>query len=179
MAREIVTWCDIHMDKGERVPAKGVTLTLDFVESTFDLCEECDTRLFAPIRHLVEEYAQPAKAAPRSGKAANGASKEPGYRKPSERSLEPRECPVGNCREVLTTRVKMRHHLTSHGTSLAEVETARGEGLWGEPLDHHCPDCDWKFPTPQGMATHRVKAHGYKISDDDSDDDDHQLKIGA
>lgn len=164
MAREIIqfTWCDKHMERGERRDGETIVVRIGDNVGELDLCEDCRQIYVTPLAALMSVHAKPAttalkatttakpapakavaaKATPAEGKATGGQW----WR---EHAHEQVECPA-------CTRECARHYLgthlrTQHNTSLSYI--------YGErcPIDGHTAK------SFQGLTTHIQKAHGSGI----------------
>lgn len=159
MAREIIVWCDVHMERhDERVAGDAHEFVVDGQTLALDLCPDCFKELAGPITEL-QDLAQPQ---PRKKKG-----KGKGQTSPSKATFEPVECPQRGCTEKLSSRPQAKEHFTqAHKRSLATYERGREETVFGEKLKHFCPTCGEGFTTPQGLGAHRSKRHDYRTGDD-------------
>jgi hypothetical protein len=165
MAQEIVTWCDVHMEKDERVPGSTVTIAIDNKKArALDLCEQCHKELLGSLLEVLEGARIAANANPPVGHDDEGSQPR---RSQPQRDMS---CPI--CAEEgqqyhVTKRSTMRDHMRhNHDVVLADFESRLGETLDGLPLPYKCdfPGCGLRFSHPQGMGAHRRYTHGMKGS---------------
>lgn len=153
MAQEIVTWCDTHMSKGERVV--GQTWRLAVAEPgskprefELDACESCAEPFAALIADLQESARQVggSKTTPTMLSAgASGAPLSPITGQPGM------PCPL--CAAVPASRNALDTHMRKdHDTSLAEHE---GTAKYPCPV----PSCDRLLLKPQGIMQHVKRSH--------------------
>lgn len=134
MVKEIVTWCDRHMEAGENVKGLTHTLALDGEESTLDLCDPCWAELTTPIRGLVEAMA-PARPAKPKGDAGRVV------------------CPTCG-KDVATRSTLSGHHQALHGVALAALERKQGHTVDGRPIVAICTECDQGWGDARGASNH-------------------------
>lgn len=147
MAQEIVTWCDVCMRDGDRVPGSTLKVEVgDVGPSQVDLCSLHFEEYVTPLVSLIED-----------GRPLETEQKEKGKGKGAARYACP-ECGP----EVTMTRSSFRDHMPKfHGMTLAEFEARIGETLDGKALTYECdfPGCGLKFSHPQGMGAHKRHVH--------------------
>lgn len=156
MAQELVTlvWCDVHMERGERVAGAPWSLlvlgpddppsTHGRTARTVDLCDECAADLgLKVVSEVVDAHGRDA-----------------GKLRPSRsRSTAARTAPDGGefwpcpeCDKSYDSRPKLAAHgREAHNRSIAE--------LLGEPAPHVCPVCSASYGVPQALAVHMTRKH--------------------
>jgi hypothetical protein len=123
MAKEIVTWCEIHLqDKEERVPGREREIALDGKSQIIDVCPDCEAQHIAPLEALLAAYGQDVTPKP-AKKKSGGGSKGSGNRWTPDADGKFRcRAPIeggGEClREFDTAQAIGRHNL-SHGENAA------------------------------------------------------------
>lgn len=124
MAKEIVTWCEIHLqDKEERVPGRERQVTIDGKALIVDVCPDCETQHVTPFESFVATYGQEVQPKAPAKKKSSGGSKS-GANKwvPDEDGKFRCKAPLeggGVClREFDTAQAIGRHNL-SHGENAA------------------------------------------------------------
>lgn len=141
MAKEIVTYCDVHLTRGEHLPASSVQFTVDQgMPLEVDLCNDCHKELVEPLVALLNEYGQPVK-------------RDTGTSNTGKPLLL---CPVC-AKQYVQQRGLDKHIEREHPTpaaARAAVQATSGA--------HQCPECDRSFALPQGLGRHRLSAHGVK-----------------
>lgn len=169
MAQEIVTWCDVHMRQDERVPGRTFRLSLEGPLMEIDLCEQCDKAYLNEVRFLLEADGRPvgngepmAPATPEAPRERSKASKDTR----SDVELFCPACAKEGGSWSTHYRSKMRGHaLRAHNEPLAAIESRAGVSVEGKELRFTCEACGLKFAEPQGLGTHRRKAHEDKAEE--------------
>jgi hypothetical protein len=62
MAKDVIIkiWCDVHMDKEEKVEARELPpITIEGKTLTVDLCDPCIKEFYAPMVQLMEDHGLP------------------------------------------------------------------------------------------------------------------------
>lgn len=158
MAQEIVTWCDRHMDRDERVPGTPRFVAVDPKKPVVsDLCDTCDKEVLQPIRDFIAEFGRPADQA--SGPINPSNPKRRYVSATPENSIN---CPEEGCSYFARSKSSFRDHMqTEHNVSLAVYEGKRGITITGEEVKYYCDSCPAGFTTPQGRGAHMSSEHGY------------------
>lgn len=163
MAQEIVTWCDVHMNRGERVPARPITGSLDGGKPhVIDLCEACEKEIVEPFRQLLADGRVLGEQAKRTPGGNTPGGEDFG---PADASGREYVCPI--CADLgvaysTKRRGRIRDHVRAqHGRNLPELESERGETVDGLPLRFACdaPGCGLKFSHAQGLGAHKRHVH--------------------
>ncbi len=153
MAQEIVTWCDWHLNTGDKFPGAPRTVVLDAGKPmVMDLCDGCDKELLQPLRDVVKEIGRPA----------DSTSRPPLGAEPSK-SKNKIPCPEEGCNYLARGRSSFRSHFPDvHHVSLPVWEARNGHSIEGEEIKFFCDfDCEAGFTTPQGKGAHMSFEHGY------------------
>lgn len=151
MAQEIVHWCDVHMDRGERVVAATHRVTLDRQQPReLELCEDCWGALTGELAQALTAHGRRVK--PNDGEDS---STPVGT---TARAVK-FDCPVPGCESRLLRESFRQHMRSAHDTTLAKVESKLGHTLDGQPLTDECPTCHLRFASIQAMSVHRERAH--------------------
>lgn len=123
MAKEIVTWCEIHLqDKEERVPGREREITLDGKPQILDLCPDCETQHLAPLEALLATYGQDVNPKPTVKKKSSGGSKSGNRWVPDEDGKFRCRAKLddgGVCEREFDTAQAIGRHNLSHGDNAA------------------------------------------------------------
>lgn len=164
MAQEIVTWCDVHLDRDERVAGSPRQVAL-MGQSTkvLDLCEDCAKEILGAVLDALEAYGRSPKAPPGAGKQGSKKKQQGSQRSEAQQGLV---CPVPDCEEdrVFFDRNSVRGHVQHmHDEVLAVLEAEAGQTVEGFPVEYMCeePGCGAGFATPQGRGAHASHRHGH------------------
>lgn len=155
MAREIVqyTWCDPHIDQGERREAETIIVRIGDNTGELDLCGECRQTYVTPLAGLLSVHAKPTKATtkatnvPARTTSADGRKRSGDWWK--EHANDPLDCPV--CEQSFARAYISNHLERQHKTSLSAVYGSR------------CPVDGYIAGSFQGLTTHINKGHGRGI----------------
>lgn len=131
MVKQIISLCDVHLERDEEVSASPIRIGLDDAKPIeVDLCKECAKEFVAPLRELIERVGQPVQT-----------------------SVQNR-LPCPECGKSYKTKDSLaKHQRSMHGVLSPAAPTPAAK--------HICPDCQQEFSTPQGMGAHRHRKHGY------------------
>lgn len=146
MAQSIVTWCDIHLSKGESITGESWVFTISppgakTVTFELDACEDC-RRSFDLLVEQLGEFARQT-AGPKTAKGSGAVS--------SSRGGPVAPCPL--CEFVSANRSSLTDHLRRHhDTSQSELD---GTAKAPCPVD----GCGRKSVDARGVAAHVRTAH--------------------
>ena len=154
MAQQIVTYCDIHLAKGERVLGQTWSLAVTVPGSKardfeVDACDDCAAPFVALVADLQEHARQVAgpKVAPAAAKTTPATATQTLPLARGERV----PCPF--CDATSATRDALNKHLRDyHESSLAEVEGTA-------TVDCPVSDCSRKLVSSVGRSAHLRNAH--------------------
>lgn len=123
MAKEIVVWCEIHLQsKEERVPGTEHQIAINGKSVTLDLCDDCRSQYLAPLEEIVETYGAGATTVTAPKKKTSGSKKGQNRWVPDPDGKFRCRAPIeggGECgREFDTAQAIGRHNL-SHGENAA------------------------------------------------------------
>lgn len=123
MAKEIVTWCEIHLQsKEERVPGVEEQINLNGKPMVLDLCADCRAQHLTPLEEVLATYGQEITPKSASKKKSSGSKSGGNKWAPDADGKFRCHAPTdggGEClREFDTAQAIGRHNL-SHGDNAA------------------------------------------------------------
>lgn len=141
MAQTILTLCDMHLDRGEEVPATSYDCAVRrqgdvFHFVTVDLCDACAK----PLSDLWTELQEQGREFDDASAAVLTAGK--------RRKMDaPMDCPV--CGKTYSSKGSMRSHVANvHGKTLSEIEGKTGKEVT-------CDECGQTYAGNQGLSSHQ------------------------
>ena len=188
MVQEIITWCSVHYDKGEKVRGESyepILLPGWRAPRFIHLCEPCAKELFGELTPVVAELGDTIDKTPppvntirstnRRGKAAQTSGTH-NAKVQGQVATKPRDtsanryragvaCPLSSeCGHdgLFYKRWNLRSHaLNRHDRELAAIEAEVGTTAEGYDVTHRCPhdECEQGFATGQGLASHLRTTH--------------------
>lgn len=113
MAKEIVTWCEIHLQaKEERVPGAEREITVDGNSFILDLCEDCRSQHLTPLVEVLDTYGQKVAVKAKKKSSGGGSSTTNKWTPDADGKFR---CKVPGCeRRAFDTAQGIGRHSTSH-----------------------------------------------------------------
>lgn len=157
MAQEIVTWCDVHLERGER--EKGERRLVALLSRKFklvDVCDACMAERFGPAIALLDAHGRTETAGPKPVAATAPQNQ--------AESNGPLSCPVEGCTDgrMYKARSGVREHVHNrHNDDLANVEGRAGVTVDGRNVEFYCEvdGCPAGFATLRGRGAHHRYQH--------------------
>lgn len=145
MAQQIVTWCDWHMERDERVPGTTRSVAIEGPPKLIDACDPCWKEHGQPLAEFAAALGRPDSDGPLSSAPMVPTRK-------AMQAIHPQySCP--ECGLELT-RQGLRSHLKGqHDIVMAVIEGRQGHTFAGEPTTEYCA-CGAGFTTGTGVSAH-------------------------